>query len=168
MKEKLISLFALLSLLGCSESSESGKKDFKVLSDAFRSGHLTIVKSILSEKKESTDLSEDELFIYLKTLFYSGDWKDFFIIWSELKHKTPEMVLLYFKAVLLSKEKIVISEEDEKKLFELVSVSPEACLLLLRIQNGKTSTKQKQLFLAQTKHFQTHLDRLQKEMGDLK
>ncbi|PJZ44771.1 hypothetical protein [Leptospira brenneri] len=166
MKSKLVNFLFVFSLGFCSEGSESEKKDFKVLSEAFRLGHISFVNSILKEKKEERELTERELTIYFKTLFYSGQWKELFSEWSFVKHKPPEMVLLYFKALLLSKEAISVSQEDEVKLLELLPVSPEACLLYLKIYKKKTPSNQKKIFSAQSKQFQTHLDRLHKELGE--
>ncbi|PJZ85379.1 hypothetical protein [Leptospira harrisiae] len=165
MKKKLafVHLFTVL-FFQCSEKQIPVPSELKVLADAYHSGHLTVVSSILTDKKKERELLPLEEVLYTKTLFYLGDWKEFFSHWSELTYKTPELVLLYFKAVIVSKFPITISAEDESKLIELLPISPEACLLYLKLKNSKHPNQQKKLFLDQAKQFQTHLDRLEKEL----
>ncbi|TGL17803.1 hypothetical protein EHQ47_18900 [Leptospira bourretii] len=159
-------LFAILSFVRCSQATLSDSNELKVLSEAYHSGHLTVVSSVLKEKKKEEKLLPAEDLLYSKSLFYLGDWKEFFIHWIEVSQKPPELVLLYFKAVLVSKLPVTISSEDESKLIELLPISPEACLLYLKLKNTKDPIKQKKLFWAQWKQFQTHLDRLEKELGE--
>ncbi|MCW7470145.1 hypothetical protein [Leptospira kanakyensis] len=168
MNTKWFYILLVFSALNCSKNNESEKKNFKILRDAFHNGQLSFVQTILLEIKEERELTEEESLFYFKTLFYSGKWKELFLHWTQIHTKTPEMVLLYFKAVLISKESVLVSPEDEKKLLELLPISPEACLLYLKFQKKGTSSKQKKLFLAQGKLFQTHIDRLVNELGELK
>lgn len=154
--------------LHCSQSSPPHSKDLKILSDAFRAGHLAVVKSRLVEIRNDRELTKEEVALYTKTLFYLGEWKEFFVHWPEVSHKTPELILLYFKALLVSPLPVNVSVEDESKLIELLAVSPEACLLYLKLNQSKKQGKQRKLFLAQWKQFQTQVDRLQKQLGDIK
>ncbi|PKA11482.1 hypothetical protein CH372_14175 [Leptospira meyeri] len=158
-------LLSVFIFIRCSQVAIPESNDLKVLSEAYLAGHLTVVSSILREKKKEQKLLPSEELLYCKSLFYLGDWKEFFAHWSEVSYKTPELILLYFKAVLVSKFPVTISSEDESRLIELLTISPEACLLYLKLKNTKDPTKQKKLFLAQWKQFQTHLNRLEKELG---
>lgn len=169
MNQKCI-VFCLLffPFLHCSRSSPTHANDFKILSDAFHAGHLTVVRSRLVEIKNDRDLTKEEVALYAKTLFYLGEWKEFFAHWAGVSHKTPELILLYFKAVFVSSLPVIVSAEDESKLIELLSVSPEACLLYLKLNQSKWQGKQRKLFLAQWKQFQTQVDRLQKQLGEIK
>lgn len=167
---KINTIYILLAVIvfGCSPASAPEKNKFKILSEAFRAGHLTVVSSILKETKRRREFTEEEGVLYTKTLFYLGEWKEFFSFWSQLERKTPELVLLYFKAVLVSKERVSVSKEEETKLLELIPLSPEACLLYLKIHQERLPNQQKKLFLAQRKQFQTLIDRLDKELGESK
>lgn len=164
MKNVIILIF-ILSFVRCSQATLSDSNELKILSEAYHSGHLTVVSSVLKEKKKEEKLLPAEDLLYSKSLFYLGDWKEFFIHWQEVSHKSPELVLLYFKAVFVSKLPVTISSEDESKLIELLPISPEACLLYLKLKTTKDPIRQKKLFLAQWKQFQTQLDRLEKELG---
>ncbi|TGK87450.1 hypothetical protein EHQ24_02665 [Leptospira noumeaensis] len=168
MNGKWLYVVLVFSILNCLKNSESEKKNSKILRDAFHNGQLSFVQTILQEIKEERELTEEESLFYFKTLFYSGKWKEFFSLWTQINTKTPEIVLLYFKAVLISKQPVLVSTEDEKKLLDLLPISPEACLLYLKYQKKGTSSKQKKLFLAQGKLFQTHIDRLGIELGEMK
>ncbi|MBM9590043.1 hypothetical protein JWG41_06275 [Leptospira sp. 201903075] len=168
MKTNAICILLAVIVFGCSLSSTSDKNEFKILTEAFRAGHLTVVSSLLKETKHRREFTEEEGILYTKTLFYLGEWKEFFSFWSQLERKTPELVLLYFKAVLISNERVSVLKEEETKLLELVPLSPEACLLYLKIHQERLPKKQKKLFLAQRKQFQTLIDRLDKELGESK
>lgn len=163
--KNVIILIVIFSFVRCSQATLSDSNELKILSEAYHSGHLTVVSSVLKEKKKEEKLLPAEDLLYSKSLFYLGDWKEFFIHWQEVSHKSPELVLLYFKAVFVSKLPVTISSEDESKLIELLPISPEACLLYLKLETTKDPIRQKKLFLAQWKQFQTQLDRLEKELG---
>lgn len=169
MNQRILIFYLLfLLLLQCSPSSSPEKNDLKILSEAFFAGHLTVVRSSLEDIKKERELSKEEEVLYSKSLFYLGEWKEFFFHWTGVPDKTPELILLYFKAVLVSQLPVTVSPEDESKLIELLAVSPEACLLYLKFNKIKTKEKQRKLFLAQWKQFQTQVDRLQKELGGIK
>ncbi|EOQ95886.1 hypothetical protein LEP1GSC195_2322 [Leptospira wolbachii serovar Codice str. CDC] len=168
MKNRTSYILMILFCVYCSPPSSSEKNEYKILTEAYRAGHLTVVSSIFKEIRGKRKFTEEEEVLYTKTLFYSGEWKEFFKHWSEVSVKTPEMVLFYFKAVLLAKTPISVSSSDESKLIELLPVSPEACLLYLKFIKNKHTNKEKKLFLAQWKQFQTQADRLRKELGEKK
>lgn len=167
MKKLFSLIFMIITCLSCF-NSPNDKKEINLLTEAYRSGHLTVVSSMLKEIQENRKFTNEEEVLYIKTLFYQANWKDFFSHWVSVQNKTPELVLLYFKAVLLSKTPVAVSSEDESKLIELLSVSPEACLLYIKFTKNKNRLQEKKLILAQGKQFQTHLDRLIKELGENK
>ncbi len=168
MKQKIVSVLFVILFPYCSPTSEFNSTDYKIITEAYHSGHLTIVSSILKEIRNEREFSQEEAILYSKTLFYLGEWREFFKNWPRIPNKTPEMILLYFKAVLISKLPIIVSPEDESNLLALLPVSPEACLLYLKLKKSKHPHKQKKIFLAQWKQFQTQIDRLNKELVNIK
>lgn len=153
------------SFLGCEKEPEVDLKEFQIVKDAYNTGHLTVVQAILSDRKKERKLSIEEESLYLKSLFYLSEWNAFLEEWKGFERKTPELILYYFKVILLSKEKKQIGEEEEKRLLELMAVSPEACLLYLQWNEKQVKTKHKSLFLAQIKQFQNYLDRMNQEIS---
>ncbi|MCW7493885.1 hypothetical protein ND861_14790 [Leptospira sp. 2 VSF19] len=165
MNKRYTLMLAIFVYLSCAKPSPD-QSEIKILKDAYRSGHLAVVMSILKEIQDKRSFVGEEEVLFAKTLFYQGNWKEFFSFWDSVQNKTPEIVLLYFKAVLISKEPVPVSTNDEFKLVELLPVSPEACLLYLKFTKDKNKIHEKKLFLAQSKQFQTHLDRLHLELGE--
>ncbi|TGL69843.1 hypothetical protein [Leptospira jelokensis] len=152
------------SQFACHNDETLDQKDYRILKDAYFSGHLTVVRSILEGKFKEKGLDPKETILYLKSLFYLKDWKEFFLVWKESKIQSPEMVLLYFKAMLLVKQDETVKETELTQLMDLVMVSPEAILLYLRVKKHKINTNEKKLFLAQVKGFRNTLDVLEKEL----
>ncbi|MCW7504786.1 hypothetical protein [Leptospira paudalimensis] len=139
-------------------------KEFQIIKDAYSTGHLTVVQAILSDRKKERNLSLEEESLYLKSLFYLSEWNEFLKEWEGFEKKTPELILYYFKVILLSKEKKHAGMEEEKQLLDLMAVSPEACLLYLEWNKKQVKSKHKSLFLAQSKQFQNYLDRMNQEL----
>ncbi|MCW7461940.1 hypothetical protein [Leptospira limi] len=135
------------------------------MKDAYNTGHLTVVQAILSDRKKERKLSIEEESLYLKSLFYLSEWNEFLAEWKDNEKKTPELIMYYFKVILLSREKKQVGVEEERQLLELMAVSPEACLLYLQWKEKQLKTKHKSLFLAQIKQFQNYLDRMNQEIA---
>lgn len=167
MNQRYSMILVVLVSLSCSKQV-SDRSELKILKEAYRSGHLTVVNSILKDIQKNRKFVSEEEVLFAKTLFYQGNWSEFFSHWNSIQNKTPEIVLLYFKAVILSKTQVTVSANDESRLVDLLTVSPEACLLYLKFTKHKDRIHEKKLLLAQGKQFQTHLDRLQKELGEKK
>ncbi|XDD47410.1 hypothetical protein AB3N60_04795 [Leptospira sp. WS39.C2] len=163
---KFLILISFLIFVDCKHSPPPEPEEYQIVKNAYHSGHLTVVQSILSDRKKERDLTKEEQKLYLKSLFYLSEWKEFFKEWNQFETKTPDIVLYYFKAVVISREKPTIGIEEENLLLELLPVSPEACLLYLQWKGKKINPTQKKLFLAQSKQFDTFLSRIEKEIGD--
>ncbi|TGL74936.1 hypothetical protein [Leptospira levettii] len=149
----------------CEKEQVIDPKEFQIVKDAYNTGHLTVVQAILSDRKKERKLSLEEENLYLKSLFYLSEWNEFLKEWNDTQKKTPELIMYYFKVILLSKEKIQVNLEEEKQLLELLVVSPEACLLYLQWNEKQIKTKHKSLFLAQSKQFQNYLNRMNQELS---
>lgn len=150
--------------LHCKPNETFDPKEYKVVKEAYQSGHLTVVQVILKERKKERELSFEERKLFMKSLFYLSEWKDFFNEWKDLKEKTPELVLYYFKAINLSNENQQVNVSEEQSLVELMPISPEACLVYLQWKKNVRNPSQIKLFRAQTKQFKTLLDRMEKEL----
>lgn len=158
-------LFLLISVtISCSQQEKSDPKEFQILKEAYLTGHLTVVRSILEEKFKESDLNPKETILYLKTLFYLKAWNEFLNVWKQSEFKSPELILLYYKVYLLGGQDSNQKDEELGHLLDLIIVSPEAMLLYLRLQNYQISHSEKKLFLAQVKGFRNSLDVLQKEL----
>ncbi|WP_244932490.1 hypothetical protein [Leptospira yanagawae] len=153
------------SQITCHRGEPSETKEYQILKDAYLSGHLTVVRSILAGKSKERGLHPKESILYLKSLFYLKEWKEFFLVWKDSNIHPPELVLLYFKVLLLVGEDENVNEAELNQLMDLVMVSPEAILLYLRVKNHKISVSEKKLFLAQVNAFRNTLDVLEKELN---
>ncbi|TGM47902.1 hypothetical protein EHQ92_08355 [Leptospira biflexa] len=160
----VICLFGICFVLSCHKAEIDDPKEYQIVKNAYQSGHLTVVQAILMDRKKERELTTEETKLYFKSLFYLSEWREFFHEWDLLEAKPKELIFYYFKAILLSKDKRVVKRAEENALLELLSISPEACLLYLQWNGPKLKPNQKKIFLAQLKQFQTLIHRMDQEL----
>lgn len=143
-----------LFLIFCHCNLEETKDSFWM--EAYRTGHLDLALVLLEELRENRDLNEEEILTLGKLYFFLRKPSKLRELMDSIPNPSFELVLVHARSLLAHGYSSAEKKALKPKLESLISLSPEALVLYLKLFPGKENPE----IQAQAEYFRTLLKQI--------